>query len=82
MAEPPKSDPSIMDAVREKVYSRLGASSESIQKIKFGRGVVGKISVIAVTAFVAISAMAVRLGANAVYVGMAIVCLIALASLV
>jgi hypothetical protein len=80
VAEPPKSEPSIMDTVWEKVSSHLGASGETVQKIKFGRGVVGKISVITVSAFAAIAAMAVRLGANAVYVGIGVVGLIALAS--
>jgi hypothetical protein len=55
-------------------------STETVQKIRFGRGAVGKISVIAVTAFAAIAGMALRLGANAIYVGIGGVVLVALVS--
>jgi hypothetical protein len=53
-----------------------------VQKIKFGRGAVGKISVIAVAAVIAVGAMAVRIGANAVYMGIGAVSVIALGSFV
>lgn len=76
----PQDDRSIIDLIWERVSSRLGGSSETVQKIKFGRGAVGKISVIAVTAFVAIGGMAIRLGSDAIYVGIGGVVFVTLAS--
>jgi hypothetical protein len=75
-----KPDTSLVDALWEKVSARLGVSSETVQKIKFGRGAAGKIAIIAVTAFAAIAAMALRMGASAVYVGIGAVVIVALGS--
>lgn len=80
MADSQKPGSSIMEVVWEGISSRLGVSSETVHKIRFGRGAVGKIAVIAVAAFAAIAGMALRLGADAVYVGIAGVVVIALGS--
>ena len=80
MAEPPIDDRPLMDVIWERVSARLGGTSETVQKIKFGRGAVGKISVITVAAVLAIGGMALRLGASGTYVGICGVVLVALAS--
>jgi hypothetical protein len=49
--------PSITDTVLDKISERIG-SSESLQRIKFGRGAVGKIAVVAVACAVATGAVA------------------------
>jgi hypothetical protein len=70
-----------MDAVWENVNSRLGVTSDTVQKIKFGRGAVGKISIVAVASVTGIAAVGLRGGANFIYMAMGSIVLITLACL-
>lgn len=81
MADDPNTGPSILNALRDKISALLGASSETVQKIKFGRGAVGKIAVIAVAGFAAIVALAHGLGAGVAYLALGVVALIVITSL-
>jgi hypothetical protein len=54
-------NPSITDAVVGKISAQLGTSSETLHKIKFGRGAVGKVAVIAVFAILGIAGVGLRL---------------------
>lgn len=80
MTEHTKSETNVLDSLWEKVNERLSGTSDTVQKIKFGRGAVGKTSVIAVAAVIAIAGMAIKIGASAVYVGIIAVTLITLGS--
>jgi hypothetical protein len=80
VAEPLIPDRPIVDIVWDKISSRLGGTSETVQKIRFGRGAVGKICVITFASITAIAGMALRLGASAIYVGIGAVVVIALGS--
>jgi hypothetical protein len=51
---------SLTDTIREALLGQLGVSSESLQKIKLGRGAVGKITVISVVALTAIAAVGLK----------------------
>jgi hypothetical protein len=75
-------DKSLTDMLREAFVAHLGATCESLHKIKLGRGAVGKIAVIAVAALVAIGAVALRLStAASILVAIIILGIICLASL-
>lgn len=71
-------DRSITDVVLEKIYSQLGASSETLHKIKFGRGVVGKIAVVAVFALCAIAVASVHVSENGALIAIGAVVLLAI----
>jgi O-antigen ligase len=66
-------EPSIADQILSKVTSTLGVSSESLYKIKFGSGAVGKLSWIAFVALLAIGIGISRSGPNGVLIGIAAV---------
>jgi len=72
----------IADVLREAFIAHLGATGESLQKIKLGRGAVGKITVIAVASILAIAGVALKLSTTAsILIAVAIlgvVCLTAL----
>lgn len=51
-----------MDVVWEHISSHLGESSQTVQKIKFGQGAVGKIAVIAVFVVLALGGIGMRIG--------------------
>jgi len=70
-----------MDAVIENLSSRIGASSETVQKIKFGRGAVGKIAIIAVAAVTGLAAVGLRGGAAFTYFTLGSILVITLACL-
>jgi hypothetical protein len=46
---------SLSDDLRDRLLAQLGITGESLQKIKLGRGAVGKITVISVVALIAIA---------------------------
>lgn len=54
----------IFDALRDSILAQIGATAESIHKIKLGRGAVGKITVVAVVAITAIALVGYRLTTN------------------
>jgi hypothetical protein len=54
-------DKPLGDAIRDALLHHLGVSSESLQKIKLGRGAVGKITTVAVVALIAIGAIGFRI---------------------
>lgn len=54
----------IAEIIAERLSAHIGASAESLQKVKFGRGAVGKIAVITAVALLALAAIGVRLGAS------------------
>ena len=66
----------ITDAILEKLSSQLGASSETLHKIKFGRGVVGKIAVVAVFALGAIAVASVHVSPNGALIAIGAVVLL------
>jgi hypothetical protein len=75
---------SVSDTVKEVVLSQLGVTSESLHKIKLGRGAVGKISVITAAALIAIGGVGLKLsdgGAFPILVVIGALVLIALAGL-
>lgn len=55
-------DKSIADAVSEKLSAYVGSSADSLHKVKFGRGAVGKIAVIIAVALIALGSIGVRVG--------------------
>lgn len=72
----------VREVLRDAIFQQLGVSSESLQKIKLGRGAVGKITVIAVAALTTVGLVGWRVSGNAAI--MSVVgglCLIALAAL-
>jgi hypothetical protein len=76
-------DPSITDTILRGISSRLGTSAQTIQKIKFGRGAVGKIAIVAVFALSGVAVIGTRLsGDSAILVGIGAIVLIALAVLI
>jgi len=71
-------DSSITDVVLGKISEKFG-SSETLQKIKFGRGAVGKIAVIAVAGTAALAIASLRLTPEGavfaiVVIGLVLVC--------
>jgi hypothetical protein len=74
-------EPSITDVVLDKISSRVGASSETLQKVKFGRGTVGKIAIIAVFSLGAISVATFHLAGTQALIGIGALVLITLAVL-
>ena len=75
---------SVSDTVKEVVLSQLGVTSESLHKIKLGRGAVGKITVITAAALIAIGGVGLKLsdvGALPILVAIGALVLIALAGL-
>lgn len=57
-------DKPIAEIIAERLSAHIGASADSLQKVKFGRGAVGKIAVITAIALLALAAIGVRLGTN------------------
>jgi hypothetical protein len=57
----PNGNKSIGDSIKEVLLTHLGVTSESLHRIKLGRGAVGKITVIAVAALIAIGAVGLKL---------------------
>lgn len=55
-------DKPLKDIIWDRLSSQMGASSETVQKITFGHGAVGKIAIIAVFALLTLGAIGVRLG--------------------
>jgi len=74
-------DKSITDAVLDKISSHIGASSETLQKVKFGRGTVGKLAIIGVSSLAAISLAAVHLTGNQALIGIGAMVVITLSVL-
>jgi hypothetical protein len=69
-------------SITDAILTRLSqSSSESLHKIKFGSGAVGKITLAAVFAFLAIGASAFKMGASGAVVGVIAIVLIFLAML-
>jgi len=73
-------DSSITDAVLRTIEDRLG-SSETFQKIKFGRGAVGKIAVVAVGCAFALATASFRLTGNGAVVAVIVIGIFGLCSL-
>jgi hypothetical protein len=71
---------SVTDAVLNKISEKVG-SSESLQKIKFGRGTVGKIAVITVFCLVALAAPSLRLSPSGAVFAVAVMLTVFLCSL-
>lgn len=57
-----ESQPSTIGKITDTALDKLGFTSESIQKIKFGRGVVGKLSVLSAIAIVGVIAIGLKFG--------------------
>lgn len=73
---------SLGDTIREALLGQLGTSAESLQKIKLGRGAVGKITVITVVALLSIAAVGYRItGTPYILALVGIIAFIALAAL-
>lgn len=62
VTEGPKPEKGFTDIIWEHVSSHLGTSSETVQKIRFGQGAVGKVAVIAVFAVLALGGIGIRVG--------------------
>jgi hypothetical protein len=62
-------EPSIIDQIIAKITSTLGLSSESLYKVKFGSGAVGKLSGVALVALLAIALGIYRSGADGILIG-------------
>jgi hypothetical protein len=75
-------DKPLTDTLRDAVMGQLGISGESLQKIKLGRGAVGKITVISVAALLAIAAVGLKVtGSPSVLTVVVVLGLVALAAL-
>lgn len=61
-------DKPIADLIAERLSAYVGASADTLHKVKFGRGAVGKIAVIIAIAVMALGAVAVRIGGSAALV--------------
>jgi hypothetical protein len=73
---------SLTDSIREALLGQLGISGESLQKIKLGRGAVGKIAVISVAALITIAAVGFKVsGTPSVLTVVAVLGLVALSAL-
>lgn len=57
-------DKPIADAITDRLSAQIGASADSLQKIKFGRGAVGKIAVVIAVSLIAVGAIGVRIGGS------------------
>jgi len=75
-------EPSITDQVLAKIASHLGGSAETLQKIKFGSGAVGKISLLAIVAIIAVGVAASRLSGNSILWAIAAIVLISISMLI
>jgi hypothetical protein len=75
------SDSPITDAVLEKISSHIGASSETLQKVKFGRGTVGKLAIVGVFAVASVSLATLRLNGALALFGIGAIVVITLAVL-
>jgi hypothetical protein len=73
--------PSITDQILDKITARLGASSETLHKVKFGRGTVGKVAIIAVASLTAIGAATFHLEGTNALIGIGALVLITFAVL-
>jgi hypothetical protein len=55
----------IWQGIRDKLAEQLGVSADTMQKIKFGKGTAGKITVISVSVVLGIAALGLKLSGNA-----------------
>lgn len=62
MTEGSKPDKGLADIIWERVSSNLGTSTETVQKIRFGQGAVGKVAVIAVFVVLSLGGIGIRVG--------------------
>jgi hypothetical protein len=72
----------LSDTIREALLGQLGINSESLQKIKLGRGAVGKITVISIAALIAIAGIGSKVsGTTSVLIVVGVLGFISLAAL-
>jgi len=73
--------PSITDVILGRISSHLGASAETLHKVKFGRGTVGKVALVAIFAIAAIGVSTYRLDGEVAIFGIGAVVVVTLSVL-